>query len=245
MTRGESIISPSHCFSHSYSPGTDAASQTSAAFSACGALYNGQTFNSPYSSVASLQNSTYASTLLTHAQQLYDFAVNAKGGQVEYQQSVPAVAAAYGSSGFDDDLTLATLWLSFATNTSSLMSQAQSYYSQFKLGGKDDVYNWDSKTPAIAVLFTEVISARSDLNGGSLSPWQSEAERYFDNITNGKSRGFLTKGGLLWYDGDSDDSSLNPALFAAQLMSMYAPYATSGSKTASYIVSQTILISAC
>ncbi|KZP24536.1 glycoside hydrolase family 9 protein, partial [Athelia psychrophila] len=40
--------------------------------------------------------------------------------------------------------------------------------------------------------------------------------------------------GLLWYDGDSDDASLNPALNAAMLMSRYAIMATTSSKQTTY-----------
>lgn len=42
--------------------------------------------------------------------------------------------------------------------------------------------------------------------------------------------------GLLFYDGDSDAASLNPALNAAMLMTRYAPIASSGDKTTSYLV---------
>src|ERR1700733_2398845 len=73
-----------------FSPGTDAAALAAAAFASCSSLYSGRSFTS-YSPPASLQNSSYASTLLQHAQQLYSFAVNARGGQMTYQTSVPIV----------------------------------------------------------------------------------------------------------------------------------------------------------
>jgi hypothetical protein len=46
----------------------------------------------------------------------------------------------------------------------------------------------------------------------------------------------LHPGGLLWYNGDSDDASLNPALNAAMLLTRYAPLATSSNRTTSYLV---------
>lgn len=168
-----------------------------------------------------------------------------------YQDSVPAVAAAYGSSGFGDDLVYASLFLALATNSSAMYAQAEAYYAQYSLGGQDDVFNWDSKTPALAVLFAEIASSRPSV-GSDVSKWQTEAERYFDNIIDGKSQGFLTKGtyirpslardankcsgGLLWYDQLSDDSSLNFGLDLAQLMYLYSPLASSPTKQASYIV---------
>lgn len=174
------------------SPGTDAAAGASAAFSACSALYNGQTFNSSLSSVASLKNTSYASTLLSHAESLFAFAVNATGGQRVYQDSVPQVADAYGSSTFGDELTIAALFLSWAANSSAYFTLAENYFNSNKLGGQDGVFNWDSKTPGISVLFTEILSARPSL--GNISQWQTESERYFDDIINGKTQASMTNG---------------------------------------------------
>jgi hypothetical protein len=42
--------------------------------------------------------------------------------------------------------------------------------------------------------------------------------------------------GLLFYEGDSDAASLNPALNAAMLMTRYAPIASNGDKQVSYLV---------
>lgn len=139
-----------------------------------------------------MQDSTYASTLLGHAESLYSFAVNASGGQQVYQDAVPQVADAYGSSTFEDELTIAALLLALATNSSDYFNQAENYYNQNRLN-QDDILNWDSKTPASAVLFAQITSSRTDL-GGNLSAWQTEVERYFDSIVDGNSRGSLTDG---------------------------------------------------
>ena len=45
-----------------------------------------------------------------------------------------------------------------------------------------------------------------------------------------------TEGGLLWYPGDSDSDSLNPALNAAMLLTRYAQIATTQVKANSYLV---------
>ena len=163
------------------SPGTDAAASASAAFSACSALYSGVGFNTSDSGPASLQNSSYAELLLDHAQQLYNFALNAEGGQETYQESVPEIAASYGSSSFEDELTVAALFLSLASNSSSLYDDAEGYYSQFSLNRRRGAYNWDSKAPALAVLFAKIASFYPSI-GGNLGRWQSEAETYFDNV---------------------------------------------------------------
>ena len=63
------------------------------------------------------------------------------------------------------------------------------------------VWNWDSKTPAVYLLFVEAALARPGLALGAgldvnLTGWQTEAEGYLDRIVNGeKRRGFLTRGG--------------------------------------------------
>ncbi|KAG6911710.1 hypothetical protein DXG01_007960 [Tephrocybe rancida] len=215
-------------------PGTDAAAGASAAFSTCATLYLNKSFGGPFSSPASLQNSSYADKLLTHAQQLYSFAVNATGGQRTYQTSVPAIAASYGSTSYTDELTLAALVLSWATNSTSLYQQAEGYYTKFKLSGQNGVFNWDSKTPALAVLFAQMSQSNSNF-GGNLSVWRAEAERYFDRIVNKQGPGHLTRDGLLFYDGDSDDASLNPALNAAMLLTRYAQIASTSGKKTSYL----------
>ncbi|KAF7981656.1 hypothetical protein HWV62_32770 [Athelia sp. TMB] len=212
-------------------PGTDAAAQASAAFSACSALYANRTSPAPFDKRASLQNDTYAATLLTHAQQLYAFAQNATGGQTTYQTSVPVVGEAYASSSYQDELVLAALWLAGAENSTALYGEAEAMYKKYGLAGWDGVFNWDSKTAGLPVLFAQLAQAGL---GGNMSKWQSESEVYFDNIVNNGGPGYLTPGGLLWYDGDSDDASLNPALNAAMLMSRYSTMATSSSKQTTY-----------
>ncbi|KAA1466260.1 glycoside hydrolase family 9 protein [Dentipellis sp. KUC8613] len=216
------------------SPGTDAAAGAAAAFAACSSLYANRGLGSSYSTPASLQNSTYADTLLNHAQQLYSFAVGATGGQQEYQKAVPEAGTAYASSSYTDELTMAALMLAWASNSSTLYNQAVSDYQQFGLGGQDMVFNWDSKTPGLAVLFAQLAQAEPSL-AGNLSGWQAEAEQYFDRIVNLQGRPSLTKGGLLWYDGDSDEASLNPALNAAMLLTRYAQIASTSDRKTSYL----------
>jgi endoglucanase len=175
-------------------PGTDAAAGASAAFSACAALYSGKGFNGSYSNrPASLQNETYAQTLLTHAQQLYTFAVNATGGQKTYQSSVPQVAASYGSSSYGDELTIAALFLAWANASATYYDEAQHYFQQYQLSGENGVFNWDSKTPGIYVLFAQIAQSSSGL-GGNVTTWQAECERYFDAIVNNGGPSFLTSG---------------------------------------------------
>ena len=89
---------------------------------------------------------------------------------------------------------MAALLLARATNSSEYYSQAESYHKQYSLGGQDDVFNWDSKTPGLAVLFAQLANAGTSF-ASNLSGWQAESERYFDQILNGTSpSSFKTKG---------------------------------------------------
>lgn len=229
---------------NSTSPGTDVAAQASAAFSACSALYANHTLSSN-SLPASLKNISYASALLTHAQQLYAFATNTSGpSQQVYQKAVPSVADAYASSDFNDELVIAGLFLSVASNSSDAYAQAVDLYQHAKLKnqlkpGDDQVFNWDSKTPGAVVLGAQISRMYPDLVAGTQNDanWTGDAETYFDAIVGGTGRSHLTDGGLLVYPGDSDSVSLNPALNAAMLLARYAssiPLSTSN-KTSTYL----------
>jgi hypothetical protein len=58
---------------------------------------------------------------------------------------------------------------------------------------EDSVFNWDSKTPGLAVLFAQLANSGASY-AGNLSGWQAESERYFDTILNGGGPSFKTKG---------------------------------------------------
>ncbi|KAF9247152.1 glycoside hydrolase family 9 protein [Melanogaster broomeanus] len=212
------------------SPGTDAAAGAAAAFAACSNLYQNRVFSNSYSGPATLQNSSYASLLLQHAQQLYTFATSTT--KTEYQTSVPQAGVAYASSGYGDELALAALFLSLATNSSSLYQEAESYYSQYNLSGYQGVFNWDTKTPGIPVLSAQIVQTNPSF--GNISVWQTEAEAYFDGVVYGGGNGYTTAGGLLYYPGDSDAASLNPALNAAMLLNRYIPLASTETRKQDY-----------
>lgn len=189
---------------NSSSPGTDAFAAASAAFSIASLLYtpdpsyNASTASGPPTS-PSLANETYATLLLDHARSTYEAAKTITPYTL-YSDSVPEAASAYGSSRYTDDLCYAALALALATNESSYYQDAYEYYVNFSLTASHEVWNWDSKTPAVYVLFVEAALARPGLAMGAgldvnATGWRTEAEGYFDKILNGdKRRGFLTRG---------------------------------------------------
>lgn len=172
-------------------PGTDAAAGAAAAFAACSNLYAKRAFDqATYSPPATLRNDSYAAKLLLHGEQLYTFAVNATSGRKAYQNSVPQAAKLYASSGYGDELAIAALFLSYATGSQTFYQDAEAAYSKYNLGDSNNIFNWDSKTPGLAVLFSQVLQANPSL-GGDYSVWRKRAEDYFDNVVN---NGFLTDG---------------------------------------------------
>ncbi|KAI0751507.1 Six-hairpin glycosidase [Daedaleopsis nitida] len=198
------------------SPGTDAAAQASAAFAACSALYGNRTLSAS-SATSALRNSDYASALQDHARDLYAFATNAK---------------AYASSAYADELAIAALFLALSetgSNATAYYADAVKWYYSNDLGsqlhaGDETVLNWDSKTPAIPILAAELASTYPNVVSGSnatLEVWQQAVEDYFDIFINIRGRSYLTGGGLLYFPGDSDEASLNPALNIAMLMARY------------------------
>lgn len=100
----------------------------------------------------------------------------------------------------------ASLFLSYATNSSSVYNAAESLYKNQSLAGKDGVFNWDSKLPALPILGVELLSVMPQLSSdssASIKTWQDEAERYLDTIVSGKSKGSLTKGKSCLFFGES------------------------------------------
>ncbi|KAL0242126.1 hypothetical protein I308_105755 [Cryptococcus tetragattii IND107] len=225
-------------------PGTDGWAAASAAFSLGSLLYTPGVSYTPTSSSSpptspSLENSTYASQLLAHAESLYSVA-NSTNPRQTYYTALGEAVAAYPSSDWEDNLCISALALALATNNSAYYADAYNYYVQYGLTSTQQVWNWDSSEPAIYVMFAEVASAKPQLAQGAgldanLTGWRTEVENYFDGLINENFKNsYLTKGGLLYWKGDSDEASLNPAMAVAMLMLKYAPMASSTDKTNSY-----------
>lgn len=238
---------------NSTNPGTDVAAGAAAAFAACSILYRNKGFNGTLSGPATLTNTTYADILLTHAKSLYSLALNTNGGREAYQKSVPVISQSYGSSGYGDDLSIAALFLAWATDSQDLHDQAVAHWMKYQVDSESRVFNWDSKGPGIPILFTQVLRSSGSI-AGNLSNWQNKAEDYLDEIIEDRGQGRMTRGssplilpecmlpkigagGLLYYNGDSDEACLNPALNAAMLFTRYAPYASGTDKQVAYLVS--------
>lgn len=121
-----------------------------------------------------------------------------------YQTAVPQSGEAYASSSYIDELAIAALFLALteSTNATAYYADAVKWYYSGSLGqqfqaGDETVFNWDSKTPGVAVLAAQLASAYPDIVSGSnatLGVWQGVVEGYFDIIVNANGRSHLTDG---------------------------------------------------
>ncbi|MCH94708.1 endoglucanase 10-like, partial [Trifolium medium] len=88
-------------------------------------------------------DSTYSSTLLKHAKQLFTFADKHRG---IYSENIPEVATYYNSTGYGDELLWAAAWLYHATGDNSYLQYATGQngedYAQF---GSPTWFSWDNK----------------------------------------------------------------------------------------------------
>ncbi|KAJ9097153.1 hypothetical protein QFC21_004822 [Naganishia friedmannii] len=234
---------PSYMLNQTH-PGTDMAAGLASMFAMCSLLYSPtSTLNfssdTTLAKPADMANQTYASLLLTHAKDAYSFAMNTTN-YTTYSETLPLGGAAYTSSGFGDELTLGALSLALATNSSAYYAEAYSHYAEYTLAHDESfVLNWDDKTYAVYELFVEVALARPTLAAEAgldrnVTGWKGQMEKYLDALVLGTTRGYLTKGGLLYFEGDSNQASLNPALNVAMLMARYAPLATTSNRTEAY-----------
>eukprot|EP00898_Chlorokybus_atmophyticus_P008595 jgi/Chlat1/8737/Chrsp9S00893 len=121
------------------SPGSDVAAETAAALAAAAIVFQGK-------------DSAYASTLIQHAEQLWDFAVNNKG---KYSDSVQDAAGFYQSSGYQDELVWGAVWLYKATKTQSYLDYATSNAPTGTAGW----FSWDDKTVGALLLLSQLAGA--------------------------------------------------------------------------------------
>ncbi|CBQ68070.1 probable Family 9 glycosyl hydrolase [Sporisorium reilianum SRZ2] len=221
-------------------PGTDAFAICAAAFAASAFLYSDRslptsTNGAQLGGVPSIRNRTYSEALLRHADGLWDLAINSSPKQV-YTAVQPVAGQSYPSSGYQDDLAFAGLWMALAKGDASYVNQALTFYPNGTnaFASVNAALNWDQKTAALPVLATQMAQHNTSF-GLSMSRFQNDAESYFDRLTQGKMQDVSqTKGGLYWWKGDSDSNSLNPALNAAFIADLYSNFATTSTKTSAY-----------
>nr|AMH40370.1 glycoside hydrolase family 9 [Medauroidea extradentata] len=110
----------------SSAPGSDLAAETAAAMAAAYLVFKSV-------------DATYATTLLTHAEQLMNFAVTYQG---KYSDSITDAKNFYASSGYVDELVWGAAWLYRATQKQTYLDIVDKYWSTIMY---NDGFGWDSK----------------------------------------------------------------------------------------------------
>ncbi|KAJ1695580.1 hypothetical protein LUZ63_012278 [Rhynchospora breviuscula] len=142
--RPEDMTTPRNSFKIDESkPGSDVAAETAAALAAASIAF-------------ASSDSNYASTLLTHAKQLFDFARNHRG---LYQNSVPVAGVFYSSSGDDDEIAWASAWLYIATGDFTY----QNFLSSENNGGARSEFSWDDKFVGAQTLISKASSSQNQI----------------------------------------------------------------------------------
>jgi endoglucanase len=122
-------------------PGSDLAAETAAALAAASIVFK-------------KSNSSYSTTLLTHAKKLYSFANDHRG---VYHESITDAAEFYKSwSGYGDELIWGAAWLYKATNDSTYKTLAEKAYDEFPLKETPKQFGWDDKNVGANVLLAQL-----------------------------------------------------------------------------------------
>ena len=171
-------------------PGSDLAGETAAAMASSSIVFRAN------------GDATYANTLLTHAEQLYNFADTYRG---TYHTCITDATDFYKSwSGYNDELVWGAIWLYRAEEAKSAgtgaayMTKATSYYANLstELGSSPAVKSykwvqaWDDKSYGCYVLMAKLTGQQA---------YKDDAERWLNWWAPGGG-GARTPGGLIYVD---------------------------------------------
>ena len=194
--------------------GTEVSAETAAALAAASILFKNI-------------DSSYSSTLLEHAKEIYDFADKYRG---DYTKAVP-VQDFYGTfSGYNDELAWGAAWLYRATGDEKYHNKfkeiADAQYETWdtkKYPGCTGPITWDDKRPGCYVLIAEITKDESRMK---------TAEEYCDSLIKTST----TKGGLYFVPNLSQWASNRYAANAASMLLVFSSILPeSNSKRKEYI----------
>ncbi|XP_039249825.2 uncharacterized protein LOC120327569 isoform X1 [Styela clava] len=131
------------------SPGTDLAAETAAALAATAAVW-----------IESGSNETdpYVQSLIKHAKELFQFADKYRG---VYHMSIRAAANFYPSSGYNDELVWAAMWLYIATNDEVYLANVKTKYFIYNLFNQQTEFSWDQKAVGVQLLLAKYTKKRT------------------------------------------------------------------------------------
>ncbi|CAF4058933.1 unnamed protein product [Adineta steineri] len=122
-------------------PGSELVGETAAALAAASLVFR-------------KADPAYASLLLKHARQLYDFANENRGS---YSNSISNAADFYKSwSGYGDELGWSAAWLLRATGEHRYQLEVEKHYMEFGLNRQATGFDWDNKLAGVQVLMAKI-----------------------------------------------------------------------------------------
>ncbi|GHO62495.1 hypothetical protein KSC_013870 [Ktedonobacter sp. SOSP1-52] len=209
-------------------PGSDLAGETAAAMASASIVFQAT-------------DPTYASTLLTHAKQLYSFADNFRG---KYDSCITAASSFYTSySGYNDELVWGALWLYLATNDSSYLTKAENYYSNLSYQSQTTIHSyqwtisWDDVSYGCYILLAQITGQQQ---------YKDDAQRFLDWWTvgvNGQKvtyspggEAFLSQWGSLRYAANTAFLALVYADYLGTSNSLYSRYHDFAVQQVNYIL---------
>ncbi|HZO75425.1 MAG TPA: glycoside hydrolase family 9 protein [Ktedonobacteraceae bacterium] len=197
-------------------PGSDLAGETAAAMASASMVFQST-------------DPTYASTLLTHAKQLYSFADNFRG---KYDSCITAASGFYTSfSGYNDELVWGAIWLYLATNDTTYLTKAENDYVNLSNQPQTNVksyqwtISWDDQSYGCYILLAEITGQQQ---------YKDDAQRFLDWWTvgvNGQKvsyspggEAFLSPWGSLRYAANTAFLALNYADYLGTSDPLYSRY---------------------
>lgn len=187
------------------SPGSDVAAETAAAMASASLVFR-------------KTDSAYSDKLISHAQQLFQFADSHRG---LYSSSIPSVQTFYNSTGYKDELLWAAAWLYHATHNESYLNYVSVGNGQefAQWGAAPTWFSWDNKHAGVQVLLSRVhlfgtntmsSAVRSDIEQYKMTAEAIICALLPDSPTSAPNR---TEGGLIWItQWNAIQNSVNSAL---------------------------------
>ncbi|TVU11837.1 hypothetical protein EJB05_45446 [Eragrostis curvula] len=203
-------------------PGSDVAGETAAAMAAASMVFREH-------------NPHYASLLLHHAIQLFEFADKYRG---KYDSSIAEVKSYYASvSGYHDELLWAALWLHRATGRDAYLDYVVANADEFGgTGWAITEFSWDVKYAGVQILATRLLlnGEHSAHHRETLEQYRAKAEHYVCACL-GKNAGAdanveRSPGGMLYIRQWNNMQYVTSAAF---LLSVYSGYLSSSSSVSS------------
>nr|CAB3467665.1 unnamed protein product [Digitaria exilis] len=202
-------------------PGSDVAGETAAAMAAASMVFR-------------RHNPHYASLLLHHALQLFEFADKYRG---KYDSSIAEVKSYYASvSGYHDELLWAALWLHRATGRGEYLDYVVDNAHEFGgTGWAITEFSWDVKYAGVQILATRLLLSgeHSPRHKETLEKYRAKAEHYvcacLGRNANADANVERSPGGMLYV---REWNNMQYVTSAAFLLSVYSGYLSSSSAIA-------------